>query len=174
MSLYGSSVEYGLHCLLHLVNWSGEGLPSSRDLAEYQGVSPSFVAKLFTKLDKAGIVTSTEGADGGFQLAHPPGKISVLDVVDALEEDKPLFQCREIRANCILYGNKPPARATQGVCSIHAVMNEADRGMRAILDSHTLASLAGTAAKKIPAKFSQETKDWFDDRQSLRRSRGKQ
>ena len=54
MSLYGASVEYGLHCLLYLVDPPPGVTPSSRDLAEFQGVSPSYVAKLFTQLEKAG------------------------------------------------------------------------------------------------------------------------
>ena len=43
MSLYGASVEYGLHCLLYLVDPPPGVTPSSRDLAEFQGISPSYV-----------------------------------------------------------------------------------------------------------------------------------
>ena len=96
MSLYGASVEYGLHCLLYLVDLPQEVVPSSRDLAEFQGVSPSYAAKLFTQLEKAGLVASSEGTAGGYRLARPVDEITVLDVVDALEGGKPLFQCRKI------------------------------------------------------------------------------
>ena len=85
MALYGASVEYGLHCLLHLVD-VGDGVrPSSRDLAEFQGVSPTYVAKLFTQLEKAGLVKSIEGVGGGYGLGRPADEITVLDVVDALD-----------------------------------------------------------------------------------------
>src|SRR5215470_1745430 len=97
MSLYGASVEYGLHCLLYLVDPPQGVVPSSRDLAEFQGVSPSYVAKLFTQLEKARLVASSEGTAGGYWLARPVDEITVLDVVDALEGGKPLFQCREVR-----------------------------------------------------------------------------
>ena len=99
MALYGSSVEYGLHCLLYLVDSSADAKASSVDLAELQGISPSYVAKLFTELKSAGIVTAAEGARGGYQLARPAEDITVLDVVDALEGDNPLFQCKEITKN---------------------------------------------------------------------------
>jgi len=56
MSLYGASVEYGLHCLLYLADPPEGVRPSSRDLAEFQGVSPAYIAKLFTQLEKAGLV----------------------------------------------------------------------------------------------------------------------
>ena len=55
-----NSVEYGIHCLLWLVDVEC-GQPSSRDLAELQGISPSFVAKIFPKLEKAGIVQLSIG-----------------------------------------------------------------------------------------------------------------
>ena len=53
MPLYSTSVEYGLHCLLYLVDASGEAKASSFDLAEFQGISPSYVAKLFPRGDGA-------------------------------------------------------------------------------------------------------------------------
>ncbi len=170
MSLYGSNVEYGLHCLLHLVGPSAGAPVSSRDMAEFQGVSPSLVAKLFTQLQKAGIVDSAEGIGGGFRLAKPPGDISVFDVVRALDGDKPLFQCRDIRRNCILYGDDPPASATRGVCAIHAVMLDAEKRMLDALRSHTLASLAGTVDGKTTAKYADLKRRWFGERHTDRQT----
>src|SRR3954468_12135682 len=94
-----TSVEYGIHCLLWLADSGGKPL-SSRDLAELQGISPSFLAKIFPKLEKAGIVEASEGVRGGYRLARSPEKISVLQVVDAIEGEKPLFDCLEIRRRC--------------------------------------------------------------------------
>ena len=169
MSLYGSNVEYGVHCLLYLVDRPDGAAVGSRDLAEFQGVSPSLVAKLFTRLQKAGIVESAEGIRGGFRLARPAEGISVYDVVRALEGDKPLFQCKEIRANCILYGDDPPASATKGVCSIHAVMLEAQERMFEALRGHTVASIARDVNGKTTAKYAALKKQWFEDRDTERR-----
>ena len=170
VSLYGTNVEYGLHCLLYLVDQSEDATVSSRDLAEFQGVSLSLVVKIFTGLQKAGIVESDEGIRGGFRLAKSPGDLSVFDVVRAVDGDKPLFQCREIRANCVLYGDDPPASATRGVCGIHAVMLDAQQRMFDALKERTLASLAAVVDEKVPAKFVSEKKKWFEDRDELRRT----
>jgi Rrf2 family protein len=170
MSLYGSNVEYGLHCLLYLVDPPAGASISSKDLAEFQGVSPSLVAKLFTQLQKAGIVESAEGIRGGYRLAKPAGDISVFDVVRAVDGDKPLFQCREIRANCVLYGDDPPASATKGLCSIHAVMLEAQERMYGALREQTLASLAGKVDDKTTATYSRLKQQWFEDRDAKRRT----
>ena len=168
MSLYGSGVECGLHCLLYLIDSPAGGPPSSRDLAEYQGVSPSFVAKIFTQMKKAGLVTAAEGVHGGFALARAPERISVLDVVDAIEGDKPLFHCREIRRNCVLYGDDPPNWATRGVCQIHAVMLDAERRMRASLAETSLADIARQTDKKVPGSFLGRSRAWFEQRQDNR------
>ena len=71
-----ASVEYGLHCLLGLID-AGEVPRSARDLATFQGVSPTFAAKIFAKLEKAGIVVAAEGVRGGYRLARAPEAISM-------------------------------------------------------------------------------------------------
>ena len=171
MALYGSSVEYGLHCLLYLVDSSADAKASSVDLAELQGISPSYVAKLFTELKSAGIVTAAEGARGGYQLARPAEDITVLDVVDALEGDNPLFQCKEIRSKCALFGDSPPGWATKGLCSIHAVMREAEVQMKQSLARHTLASLSLRVARKAPKTFPIDVAGWFEGRKAAKSRR---
>jgi Rrf2 family protein len=160
-----AGVEYGLHCLLYLVHPLGLGrTASARDLADLQGVPVEYVAKLFTKLQKAGLVAASEGARGGFRLARESRSISVLDVVLAIDGKKPLFECREIRGRCAIFGRRPPAWATRGVCSIHAVLLEADARMRETLASCTLSDLAARVTAKAPAAYGREIATWLEKR----------
>ena len=168
MSHYGAGTEYALHCLLFLAEGQTDHFPSSRDLAEFQGISPSYVAKLFTSLERAGIVSSTEGAKGGFLLSRPASDISVLDVVDAVEGRKPIFRCKNIRVNCVLFNNKAPAWATSGRCAIHQVMVDAETKMREELARVTLSDLNESVAAKAPANFNPKVTDWFAERQADR------
>lgn len=162
MAHVSAGVEYALHCLVYLVDAQDLGQPSSaRDLAELQEVSTDFVAKLFTKLQKAGIVAAREGIGGGFVLARPASDITALDVVEAIDGHKALFECKGIRAQCALFGARPPAWAVDGVCSIHAVMLEAEKRTREALASHTLASIAGRVAAKAPKDHADRVKDWL-------------
>lgn len=163
MAHLGSGVEYALHCLLWLVD-PDHGLPSSRDLAELQGVSPSFMAKIFPKLEKAGIVSATAGLRGGYRLARAAADISVLDVVDAVEGEKSLFECQEVRGRCAVFGGRPPAWSTSGVCGIHAVMLRAEKSMRGELARTSLADLSAGVGNKMPARFPKEVKVWFEGR----------
>lgn len=167
MALYSTSVEYGLHCLLPLC--APDAQASSQDLADFQGVSSAYVAKLFATLKRAGLVVALEGAGGGYRLARAATEISVLDVIQALEGHKPLFQCNEIRGNCAVFGTQPPAWANKGVCSVHAVMLEAEQQMRNVLAAHSLADIAARVGSKAPKAFPREMQAWFGARKASRK-----
>ncbi|MBR0873307.1 Rrf2 family transcriptional regulator [Bradyrhizobium tropiciagri] len=167
MAHLGNGVEYGLHCLLWLVD-AGTEAASSRDLADLQGISPSFLAKIFPKLEKAGIVRASEGIRGGYLLARPADQITVLDVVDAIEGKKPLFDCQQIRRKCAVFGRTAPRWSSEGVCAIHAVMLRAEQSMRTELANTTIAALAGAVDRKAPANFAGEVREWLSRRVDMR------
>ena len=165
-----TSVEYAIHCLLWLVICDDRAL-SSRDLAELQGISPTFLAKIFPKLEKAGIVEAQEGVRGGYRLARAPEKISFLDIVDAIEGEKPLFDCQEVRRRNALYGDCPPRWSAGGVCAIHAVMLQAEKAMRESLAAQSLADIGKRFGRMAPEKFFHELDAWVGQRMSDRTGR---
>jgi len=157
-----TGVEYGLHCLFYLVGpLEGKQSASARELAELQGVPVEYVAKLFTKLKKAGLVLATEGVGGGFRLARRAEAITVLEVVEAIEGEKPLFDCQEIRGRCAVFQGRPPTWATRGTCFIHAIMLEAEAQMRKVLASYSLADIAKSLNSKAPASYNRELAAWL-------------
>lgn len=171
MAHVSAGVEYALHSLVFLSRSQElEQPPSARDLAALQEIPAEFVAKLFTKLQKAGIVVAREGIGGGFTLARPAEDITVLDVVEAVDGRKALFDCKNIRAKCALFAGDAPSWAVEGVCSIHAVMLEAEQRTREVLAAHTLASVARRGAKKAPKDYGEQVVDWLAAR-TPRRSR---
>ncbi len=161
-----TSVEYGIHCLLWLVG--SDVAMSSRELAELQGISPSFLAKIFPKLEKAGLVTASEGVRGGYRLGRAPAEISFLDIVDAIEGKKPLFECQEVRGRCAVFGDKPPAWVNRGVCGVHGVMLQAERAMRDSLAGSSLADAAEGFGKVAPASFFADVGAWVTDHSGKR------
>jgi Rrf2 family protein len=158
-AMYGAGAEYALHSLLTLASRSEP--VSVRDLATFQRIPVRFLAKLFTRLKKAGLVKGTEGIAGGFVLSRPAKNIQVLEVLDAIDPGRTLFECAEIRQNCALYGRTPPAWATTGPCRIHAFMTEADRALRRFLAAKSLAELAGEFKRKAPGEFVEASDQWF-------------
>lgn len=158
-----ASVEYAIHGLLWLVVNNDQPL-SSRDIADLQVISPSFLAKIFPKLEKAGIVVASAGVRGGYQLARPADRINFLDIVDAIEGEKPLFDCQEVRGRCAVYGDSAPGWALAGTCAVHAVMLQAEKAMREALAAQTLADVAARFGRKAPKKFLADVQDWIDQR----------
>jgi Rrf2 family protein len=167
MAYIGTRVEYALHCLLWLAEPLLE-LPSSRELAELQGISPSFLAKIFPRLEKAGVVAAAEGIRGGYRLARTPEEITVLEVFDAVEGAKPLFECQEIRGRCAVFDGKPPRWAVGGTCGIHAVMMRAEKLLRGELARTTLTMLAAGVSRKAPPEFALDVQKWLAERATSR------
>ena len=167
-----SGVEYALHCLLYLVDLpEADRAPSTRDLADLQRVPVEYLAKLFTRLRKAGLVVAAKGISGGVRLARPADAITVLDIVSAIDGKKPLFDCQEIRGHCALFQDGPPAWMTSGVCSIHAVMLEAEAAMRAALAQRSLADIAARVAAKAEPGFGADIAGWLAARSGSRRNK---
>ena len=175
VSHFGVAVEYALHVMTQLARFVPEKPPSARALAEFQGVPTAYLAKIMTQLQKAGLVAANEGKGGGYRLAKPPEQITFLDVADAVEGHKSLFQCTEVRKGCVLYRGYLPKPS--GICAIHAVMLAAERRMREQLAQTTIADMAGPLRAKTSSAVTAVMQEWFEthsDRSSgsPRRRRG--
>lgn len=164
--MYGAGAEYALHSLLTLAARSEP--VSVRDLATYQKIPERFLAKIFTRLKKANLVVGIEGISGGFVLARPAENIRVMEVLSAVDPDRTLFACAEIRSNCALFGETAPGWATTGSCRIHAFMLDAERVLQDFLASKSLADLVCEFERKAPKKFIKDTGAWFQQRKASR------
>ncbi|WP_298838424.1 Rrf2 family transcriptional regulator [uncultured Roseobacter sp.] len=171
MPLYAASSEYALHSLVLLAGADDDTHHSTRSIAEFQGLPAALVAKLFTKLQRAGLVAASEGVRGGFVLAKSAETISVLDVVDAVEGQKALFACRNIRKDCVLFDGNAPNWAKSGVCAIHSVMLEAEKKLRSELRQTSISDLSFQVASSAPDTFGSTTNAWLADAAASRRTR---
>lgn len=165
MAFYSSGVEYGIHSLMCMVDSKGDAREMSvREIADLQSVPYDYLAKIFTRLSKAGLVRSIEGKRGGFQLAKPAEHITVLDVVNAIDGDKRIFECREIRQRLAVFDAQPPAWACEGICGVRSVMDIAQQRMEEALAQHTILDLARKMYRKAPDTFVVEVQAWIDAR----------
>lgn len=78
--------EYGVICALHLARRATEGPITGRELAEAEQLPVDYVEQILGRLRRAGLVRSTRGAHGGYELAHPAATISIRAVIEASEE----------------------------------------------------------------------------------------
>jgi Rrf2 family protein len=77
--------EYGVICALHLARRAAEGPITGRDIAETERLPGDYVEQILLRLRRAGLVRSTRGAHGGYELARTPEQISIRDVIEASE-----------------------------------------------------------------------------------------
>jgi Rrf2 family protein len=134
---FSDGVEQAIHCVVMLSSLTPDGALPAAALAEYHGVSPSYLLKHLQALSGAGILAAVPGPNGGYRLARPAEKIRVLDIVLAIEGREPAFRCAEIRQR----GPNPLAGTPAMPCEINAVMLRAERAWRAELSAVTIASI---------------------------------
>src|SRR6266571_7221813 len=77
--------DYGLIAVRHLAEHADMGACSAKDLAEMYGIPQEALAKILQRLVRAKLLVSQHGTNGGYVLSRDPRKISVLEVIRALE-----------------------------------------------------------------------------------------
>lgn len=77
--------EYGVICALHLAKRSNESAVTGRDIATRERLPADYVEQILLRLRRAGIVSSTRGARGGYSLTRPAADITVREIIAAAE-----------------------------------------------------------------------------------------
>jgi FeS assembly SUF system regulator len=112
-------------------------------LAEQTRIAGPTVSKLLKQLQRAGLVTSTRGLHGGYQLSRPAAQISAAAILDALEGPVALTDCAAGHGNCEI----------EQSCRVSRVWQRLNLAMRRALYDVSLAQLAGLDAPpaRLPA-----------------------
>ena len=149
-------VEWTLHCCVTL-GWLDTDKPvSTAKLAATFELPPAYLNKRLQALVRAGILASTPGVRGGFRLARPPEKITLMEVVAAIEGRENAFRCTDIRRRGA--GAERPAHEFQRQCVITTAMRKAELAWRRELASQTLADMMVAA----PPAAAERTRNWFE------------
>ena len=77
--------EYGVRLMAELARHYGSGPVSLAEVAEHEDLPRPYLEQLVSSLRDAGLVTSTRGARGGYELTRGPGEIRMSEVLRALE-----------------------------------------------------------------------------------------
>ena len=123
--------DYAVRCVLHLAE-APKRVAVMGEISRGRGIPRPFLAKILQKLAKAGMVRSHRGLRGGFQLTRRPAKITLREVVEAIEGPVALNLCLEDEKGCSL----------SGTCPVHPVWADASARLAEILEEHDFARLA--------------------------------
>src|ERR1700726_1807868 len=120
-----------------------EHVRTATALAEETRIAAPTVSKLLKQLQRAGMVTSTRGLHGGYQLARPAAQISAAAILDALEGPVALTDCSAGHGNCEI----------EDTCRVGRVWQRLNLAFRRSLYEVSLAQLAGleAAPARLPA-----------------------
>jgi Rrf2 family protein len=109
-------------------------------IASAQGIPTKFLENILSELRRSGLVGSRRGADGGYWLARPPEKITIADVIRAVEG--PLANVQGVRPEELRFdGSAEPLQRMW--ISVRA-------SLRGVLEHVTVADLV---AGKLPPKI---------------------
>jgi Rrf2 family protein len=127
-----SKADYAVRATAELAAVEGKGPVTAERLAKAQDIPLTFLLKILSELRHAGVVRSHRGAEGGYELARSADRISLADVIRAVEG--PLANVHEVRPEEIRYlGPAKPLRE---------VWVAVRANLRAVLEHVTVADLA--------------------------------
>jgi Rrf2 family protein len=125
-----AKAEYACIAMLELAaNYNEAQAVRVKTIHETHGIPQRFLVQILLQLKSAGLVVSLRGALGGYQLARSPEKITLVQVINAIEREPAL------RPMLV------PLRASPTVDTIHGVWREIQAEEQRILQKHTLAEL---------------------------------
>jgi len=133
--------RYGARLMFELALDHGKGLTLLRDVARREGLSEKYLSQIIIPLRVRGLVISGRGARGGYRLARPPDKITMKDIVEALDGELALTD----RVRRPEVQERYPGWITQ------SVWDRLGRAMAETLSEITLQSLLDDYARRVGA-----------------------
>ena len=92
--------RYGVRMMAALADLFDKNPVFLKDIAKREEISEKYLSLIVIPLKSAGLIQSTRGARGGYQLARAPEEITVQDIFDALEEESGLVDCVKYVKKC--------------------------------------------------------------------------
>ena len=124
--------DYGTVVLACLAS-QPERLMTASEVAERTKVGLPTVSKLLKKLQRSGLVTSTRGSHGGYQLARPASEITAARILDALEGPFALTECSGQHSSC----------GIEASCRVGHSWQKVNAAIQRALNDISLAQLSG-------------------------------
>src|SRR4030042_1152916 len=125
------SEEYGLKGVLFLAGKGPEKVYLVNEISREQNIPGTFLAKIFQRLSKAGLLRSIRGAKGGFALGKPAGEITMKEIIEVLEGPIALNRCLLKKGEC----------EVEKICPLHPVWEEVQQHFLSILENVTMQDL---------------------------------
>jgi Rrf2 family transcriptional regulator, cysteine metabolism repressor len=124
--------RYGLRVMIELASQYGKGPAMVDIIAQNQGISKKYIHQLIIRLKSAGLVRSTRGPKGGYELSKNPEAITALEVVEVMEGRITPVECVSDSSVC----------SRSGICVTRPVWCEVSAAIGGVLGGVNLKQLA--------------------------------
>jgi Rrf2 family protein len=141
--MFSTKSEYGVRVMVHLARRTGPGPEPLAEIAKSENLPLPYLEQLVSRLRRAGLVSSTRGAHGGYELARDPADITMAQVVHALEETIVPMQCVSDTATGRMLCNHELDGYEN--CATKLLWTRVQGGIERVLEQTTLAELAAFA-----------------------------
>jgi Rrf2 family protein len=134
-----------LRAVVHLARYGTEGPVQATDLAEATDVPENYLRKVLHELTRSGVLRSTRGKRGGFQLAVPAGRLTLLAVVGRIDGLTGRRRCLLGRPEC----------SDADPCPMHERWRSTSEQIARFFGSTTVADVVGdrpVSRKKAPRR----------------------
>lgn len=133
--MYSRSSRYAMQAIAYMAKQPLNRPIDIDVVSESVRLPPAYLAKIFQGLVRAGLVSSRRGREGGFSLARDPKQLTLLDVVNAVEDVKnsPL-------TNCIMGFDRC---SDENACPLHDIWTKAAKRIKHRLETYTVKDLTG-------------------------------
>lgn len=91
--------RYALRMLLDLAQHSSEGYVALKDIAERQGISKKYLEQIVPLLNKAELLRTNRGYQGGYALSKDPSKYTVGEILRVTEGSLCPVSCLQVEPN---------------------------------------------------------------------------
>ncbi|WP_298018886.1 Rrf2 family transcriptional regulator [uncultured Castellaniella sp.] len=122
--------DYAVRLLMYL-SGHRDRLCTIAEIAQFYGISEPHLMKITHRLAQHGWIRTVRGKNGGMELAHEPGDISLGALIRDMENDLALVECMGPGNHCILTGH----------CGLKPVIAGALQAFMDYLDARTLADV---------------------------------
>ncbi len=126
------ATEYSIRAALYLASRYPDPVVSKQEICDAEDITPAFLTKILQPLIHRGLVRSKRGVAGGFSLARDPSDLTLLDIMDAVEEPLLLNVCLMDSTVC----------ERECTCPVHKLWAEVKDKMEEVFGRQSLAELA--------------------------------
>lgn len=136
-------VDYGVRMLVYLAQRPEGIYASTADISAARQIPEPYLLHICSELQKAGMLQSRRGPQGGHRLARPADEISVTDVVESLDYSLAPLDCVEDADECTLAGS----------CAQREMWSDVEQLLLTHLQSVRIADLVAKEKGLTPVKL---------------------